>query len=96
MRAGPDESFMFEHGQWAMLVPVWAMRAISRSSSQTQCATSVRGPRMPRLWNSSIGRRPNCFSDSCTSQIDSELCVWIPVSNSAARSAAARNISAEQ
>src|SRR6266545_3115131 len=35
-RADPEESFMFEHGQWATPVPVWARSSISRSSNQTQ------------------------------------------------------------
>ena len=48
-RAGPEASFMFEQGQWAIDVPVWASSSISRSSSQTQWATTVRSPRMPRL-----------------------------------------------
>ena len=49
IRAGPEESFMFEHGQWATAVPVWRMSSISRSSSHTQWATTVRSERMPRL-----------------------------------------------
>ena len=40
-RAGPDESFMFEHGQCTALVPVCASSSISRSSSHTQWAMTV-------------------------------------------------------
>ncbi len=90
MRAGPDDSFMFEHGQCATDVPVWASSSISRSSSQTQCATTVRSVRIPRWWNTSRGRRPKRFSDSCTSQIDSDEWVWSPVSNSSASVSASR------
>ena len=49
---------MFEHGQWATAVPVWASSSISRSSSHTQCATTVRSPRIPRWRNTSIGPAP--------------------------------------
>jgi hypothetical protein len=87
---------MFEQGQWATLVPVWARSWISRSSSQTQWATTVRLDRIPRLKNSSIGRCPNRFSDSWTSQIVSLEWVWRPVSNSSARAIAARNASGVQ
>ncbi len=75
---------MFEHGQWTAAVPVEAISATSRSSSHTQWATTVRSERMPRWWNTSIGRRPQRLSDSCTSQIDSEEWVCSPVSNSSA------------
>ena len=95
-RAGPDASFMLEHGQCTTDVPVWARRAISRSSSQTQWATTVRADRMPRLKNSSMGRRPKRLRDSCTSQIDSELWVCRPVSYSSARAMAPRKQAAEQ
>ena len=95
-RAGPDASFMFEHGQCTADVPVCAISSISRSSSQTQCATTVRSDRMPRLKNSSIGRRPNRDNDCWTSQIDSELWVCSPVSYSSASAIASRKQVGEQ
>ena len=51
---------------------------------------------MPRWYISSIGRRPNWRRHSSTSQIDSDEWVWMPVPNSSASAAAARNISGEQ
>ncbi len=96
MRAGPEDSFMLEQGQWATAVPVWASSSISRSSSHTQWAMTVRGPRMPRRNISSMGRAWKRVRDSWTSQMVSEEWVWMPVSNSSARSAAARNASGVQ
>ncbi len=96
IRAGPDASFMFEHGQWASAVPVCAQICTSRSSSHTPWATTAWPSRMPRSWNTSRGRRPKRRNDSCTSQIDSLEWVWSPTSNSAARAAASRNIWSEQ
>ena len=96
MRAAPDDSFMFEHGQCVIAVPVWASTSTSRSSSQTAWAMTVDGPRMPRWYISSIGRRPYWRRHSSTSQIDSDEWVWMPVPNSSASAAAALNISGEQ
>ena len=87
---------MFEHGQCVSEVPVCAMSSTSRSSSQTPWAITVDGPRMPRWYISSSGRRPNRRRHSCTSQIDSDEWVCRPVSNSSASAAASRNIWSEQ
>ena len=43
----------------------------------------------PRSWKTSIGRRPQRFSDSWTSQIDSDEWVCSPVSYSSTRARAA-------
>ena len=44
MRAAPDASFMFEHGQCVIAVPVWASSSTSRSSSHTAWAITVDEP----------------------------------------------------
>ncbi len=51
---------------------------------------------MPRWANTSIGRRPHRLSDSLTSHIVSEECVWIPVANSSARATASAKHSGVQ
>ena len=45
--AAPHASFMLLVGQWAMPAPLRATASISSSSSQTQCAITVPGRRMP-------------------------------------------------
>lgn len=55
----PEASRMFEPGQWATPVPVFAKAAIPAASSFTQCACQTSGPSQPSCSAYSAGVQPN-------------------------------------
>ena len=97
MRAGPDASFMFEHGQWAtrgaglrqqLDLAVVEPDAVGHDRAGPEDAPAGRTPRS--------GGGPSGVSDSLTSQIVSDEWVWMPVSNSSASATASAKHSGEQ